>query len=37
MNNDSWLGATVTYEGTPMALRVRPNIDTAHNENVFHN
>ncbi len=35
MNNDSWLGATVNYEGSPMALRVRPNIDTAHNRGCF--
>jgi hypothetical protein len=34
-NDDSWLGATVTYEGAPMALRVRPNVDTIHNRERF--
>jgi len=30
-----WLGATVTYEGFPLALRVRPKIDTEKNKAAF--
>src|SRR5262245_29866137 len=30
-----WLGATVTYEGFPLALRVRPQVDTDANKAAY--
>jgi hypothetical protein len=30
-----WLTAMLTYEGMPLALRVRPNVDTANNRAAY--
>src|SRR5205807_1328903 len=34
-DSDPWLGKTVEHEGHPLALRVRPKVDTADNRSAF--